>query len=175
MDISEIWPFLKALLFPVGGWTMLLFAKRIKARCMRLLIKTVASGIVALGTIALLLLLLFEAACSKRASPIYSPDGQHVVLLRYALQGALGDDYAVVGLRPWWRPYTDTVYSGLGRWDFVKNSPDAPEVHWLDRTHLLIRYFDDRTGNEGRGGPATCRTRIGRIEIICQSVPFVAR
>lgn len=121
-----------------------------------------------LGCALVLLLLLVQGACAQHAS-ITSPDGKYVAVVTYALQGALGDDYADVNIRRWWNPHAENVYSGLGSWDFKNAEPFDPEVRWLDGSRLLITYRDDRTGKEGRGGPAVCRTRIGAVEIVCAS------
>jgi hypothetical protein len=171
MDISEFLPFLKLLLIPVAGWTIFRVAKRVRRRWLRLPIKMAASAVLVIGAAFLLLLVLFEAACTKHVPAIKSPDGRYVAVLSFAVQGALGDDYANVSVRAWWSPYAESIYSGVGSWDFKNNKAYDPEVRWLDRSHLLIRYRDDRTGNEGRGGPAVCRGRIGGVEIVCQHVP----
>jgi hypothetical protein len=171
MDISQAMPFLTALAIGVAGWTIFHFASRFRRRFTRLFVKTLAAGLLITVVVAFLFLLLIDIMFGKHAPPIYSPDGRYVAVVTYALQGALGDDYAVVGLRPWWRPYTETVYSGLGNWDFKKNAPSDPEVQWLDATHLLIRYYDNRKENEGRGEPAICPSRLDRVEIPCERAP----
>ena len=129
-----------------------------------------ASVAVVFSAIVLLLLLVNEVACEKYSRPSYSPDGKHVATISYLLGGALDDDYAFVLVRSSWYPFADRVYVGLGNWDFKGDKPDSPELQWLDDSRLLIRYLDDRTGTEGRGGPATCRNQVGKIRIRCEKL-----
>jgi hypothetical protein len=171
MDISEFLHFFAWALIPLAGWSIFRVAKRVKRRWLRLPIRVAASTVLVIGASMLLLSALFEVGCTKHAPLIKSPGGQYVAVLRYSLSGALGDDYANVSVRPWWCPYAENVYSGLGGWNFKDNKPYDPEVRWLDRSHLLIRYRDDRTANDGRGGPAVCRGRIRNVEIVCQRLP----
>jgi hypothetical protein len=170
MDISELWSFCKFLLPLAAACMVYRIARRLHRRWLQVSIKTVASALFVGSVILALLVVLSSAGCTRHAPPISSPDGRHIALLRYALQGALGDDYATVELRSRWTPWAESVYSGLGNWDFKNDKPGDPEVRWLDGTHLLIRYYDDRTGKEGRGGPATCLKRIGEVQILCDPV-----
>lgn len=162
MDISDVWSLLVQLLLPAGAWAVLQLARRIHRRWARSLIEATASGAVVLGTMALLMSLLFEAACTKRVSPIYSPDGRYVVVIRYALQGALGADDAIVKVRPWWRPYASAVSGGRGSWYQPDPSLNDPEILWLDRKRLRIRYYEERN--------PSCTPRIGEIEVFCEHV-----
>ena len=170
MDVSECLRLLAPMVVPVVAWAVFRIGKRVKRRWLRLPIRAVASAAGSVSAVIVLLLFLAETGCTKHPPPIESPDGHYVAILSYALQGALGADYADVNVRPWWRPYARNVYSGLGSWDFKNGKPSDPEVRWLDRSHLLIRYRDDRTGNEGRGGPALCRSRMDGIQIVCQQI-----
>jgi hypothetical protein len=177
MDISEAVAFSKFLLPLAVSWMIYRIAKRVRHRGLRISIKTIVSVFFGCSAVLVLLLLLVQAGCSRRVPPIYSPDGRHVALLRYALQGALGDDYATVDLRSRWIPWAETVYSGVGSWDFKNTKPLDPEVRWLDGAHLLIRYYDNGSGEEGRGAPVTCKNRIGDVQIICERlrVPIAER
>jgi hypothetical protein len=159
MVVSEFLPFVNLLLFAAVGWTIFWLSKRIHSSWLRIPIRAIASTVGFLGAAVLVMLSVFEPSCTKHASPIKSPDGRHVAVLSFAMQGALGDDYANVGVRPWWSPRAQNVYKGVGAWDFEKGQPFDPEVHWLDSRHLLIRY--------GIGLPV-CRSRLGEIEIVCQ-------
>lgn len=169
IDISDLWKFLGFASVPfllvLGFW----FFRHRHPSWVRL------SGNVALSVLLLptglffLLLCLVELGCTKRVPPIYSPDRKHLVLLQFGLQGALGDDYGDVYLRRAWRPFGDRIYEGLGGWDFTHRRPFTPEVRWLDNSHLLIRYMDDRKPNDGRGGPAMCKSGSGAVQIVCQN------
>ena len=105
---------------------------------------------------------LYQAA----SPPLYSPDRRHVAIIIYALQLALGDDYATVRVRRCWVPWATVAYSGPAGWDFKNNKPGDPEVRWLDSVHLLIRYHDYRNGTGG----SVCRSQIGAIGIICHPI-----
>jgi hypothetical protein len=170
MDISEFSPFMKPMLVPAVAWTVFLITRRVERRWLRLPIRTVASIAGVIGAAVVILLSLFQIACTKHVSPLKSSDGQYVAVLKFSFQGALGDDYANVNVRRWWSPFAENVYSGLGYWDFKNDKPSEPEVRWLDRSHLLIRY-PDPTGNEVLKGLQVCRTRVGDVEIVCQPVP----
>jgi hypothetical protein len=169
IDISDLWRFLGFASVPfllvLGFWLF----RHSKTSWVRL------SGNVALSVLLLptglffLLLCVMESGCTKRVAPIYSPDGKHLVLLQFVLQGALGDDYGDVYLRRSWWPFGDHVYQGVGAWDFAHRQPFTPEVKWLDNSHLLIRYADDWRPNDGRGGPAMCKNAAGAIQIICEN------
>src|SRR5262245_17604930 len=130
--------------------------------------RTLASASWVAGAVVAMFVLLASVGCSRRSPVIYSSDQRHVAIVTYLLQGALGDDYALVDVRSRWVPWATNVYSGMGSWNFKKNRPGDPEVRWLDSAHLLIRYYDDRTGKEGRGGPARCLDRMGAVQIVCE-------
>ena len=117
-----------------------------------------------LALLLLMLLMLVQVACSKNAPLLHSPDGKHIVITSYALQGALGSDYANVTLRRNWIPFAETAYQGTGHWDFSHNKPGYPEVRWLDDSHLSIKYYDDE------GDRAVCRDHIGTIRIDCHKL-----
>jgi hypothetical protein len=171
MDVSQFIPFLNLLLVSGFAWMTFRFAKSVKRRWLRIPIRAVTCSVGVMGATFVVLLLLFDAACTRRAAPITAPDGQHVAVLTYALQGALGDDYANVGIRASWSPRAESVYSGLGHWNFKEGQPFDPQVSWLDSTHLLISYLDDRTGSEGTGGPPACKSKIDGVEINCRRLP----
>jgi hypothetical protein len=163
MDVSDIWWYLALAVFVAG----LIFCVRklIKDRWVRDLVATIT--LIVTGTLVLLAFAI-TAACTKRAPLMYSPDQRHIALLNYAFQGALGDDYANVDVRSRWSLFPRNAYRGLGYWDFKNGKPLYPEVRWLDNTHLSIRFWDDRTGKEGRGAPATCVSRVGDIQVVCE-------
>jgi hypothetical protein len=169
MDISEVVSLSRFLLLPAASWVVFRRAKRVGVWWLRLSLKTLSSIGLLVGSALALLVLTASILSAMRVAPLYSPDRRHIAVLTYALQGAFGDDYAMVGVRPYWRPWTTQVYSGLGNWNFEGGKPRDPEVRWLDSGHLLIRYSDERKGDEGRGGPALCVEQAGKVQIICQS------
>src|ERR1017187_7457064 len=118
MDVSETWPFVILVLLAIVAWVAFRLCKRIQSRWRQRYLRTAASLVIVGSAICLLFLLLFSLACTKSTRPIYSPDGRHVAFLRYAFQGALGDDYATVKVRSTWNPFAELAYSGLGSWDF---------------------------------------------------------
>ena len=170
MDISQAVSISKFFVPLAASWIIFRSAKRIPARWLRLSIKTVSSVFVGISAVLVLVVSVASVGCSRYAAPIYSPDRRHLVVRTYALEGALGDDYATVGVRPRWRPWATSVYSGFGNWNFAEEKPGDPEVRWLDSAHLLIRYRDERTGKEGRGGPPQCLGQAGAVQIVCESV-----
>lgn len=122
---------------------------RVHWRWVRCSINAIASVGFACSVMLVLLMLMIQAGCSKSAPPILSPDGRHVAILHFALQGALADDYAIVDLRARWMPWPENVYRGLGSWDFKHDKPFDPEVRWIDNSHLSIRFLDDVPARKG--------------------------
>ena len=170
MDISQAVSISKFFVPLAASWIIFRSAKPIRGQRLRLSIRTVSSVLVGISGVLVLFVSVASVGCSRYAAPIYSPDRRHLAVRTYALQGALGDDYATVGVRPRWRPWATSVYSGLGNWNFAEKRPVDPEVRWLDSTHLLIRYRDERTGKEGRGGPPKCLGQAGAVQVACESV-----
>jgi hypothetical protein len=169
MDISEA-VFISSFFLPLAAsWIVIRVVQRIRVRWLRLSLKMLSSVLLLASGAVVFLVTLTSVGCSKSADPLYSPDRRHVAVLRYALQGALGDDYATVNVRASWRPWATTVYRGLGAWDFKADKPLTPEVRWLDSAHLLIRYWDDRSSNKGRGGPAQCVSQAGTVRVVCEA------
>jgi hypothetical protein len=169
MDISALWPVVKLVLFGTLAVGVFRLCKQVPSRWLRVSLRTMASFLVIGCAICLALLSLGTLACTKFTRPIYSPDGWHVAVLTYVLQGALGDDYARVEIRSTWSPLPKLAYSGLGTWDSRNDKRSSPEVRWLDRSRLLIRYYDDRPGHEGRGQP-TCVSEAGGVQIVCENL-----
>jgi hypothetical protein len=168
MDISEVLSFLKFFLPLAVSWMIFRIAKRVRYRWLRISIKTIASAFLVCSVFLVLSMLLVSVGCSKRAPPMYSPDGRHVVILTYGLQGALGFDHATVHLRSRWIPWAKIVYSGVGIWDFSGDKPSEPEVRWLDGTHLSIKHYDYP------GQSATCVNRIEEVQIVCETLHFAS-
>ena len=166
MDISEVWFPLGLLSVPACAWIVCAVAKRIKKGWLRRPIRTMSSAVGVISASIGLVLLLVEAGCTEHVS-IQSPDGYHLAVFRYAMQGALGDDYANVSVRRRWNPFAEQVYWGIGSWDFKNNKPSFPEVRWLDASHLLIRYHD-RGEPDGR---SVCGSQPGGVEVVCELLP----
>ncbi len=165
MDISQTWPFVKLVLYAVLAVVLFRLCRRITRSWLRISLRSLASIVGAGCAMCLFLLALFTLSCTKSAPPIYSPDGRHVAILSYAFQGALGWDYAEVGVRSAWSPFARRAYYGVGSWDFKNNRPREPEVRWLDRSRLLIRYVE-----YPQEGQATCQTQVGEIRVVCENV-----
>jgi hypothetical protein len=140
MDISEILFFWKFLTAPIVAWAIFRLVKRLRPAWLRITIRAGASILLACSLLAILFLAGAEAACSRRAPPLTSPDGRHTALRRYAMQGALGADFAIVSIRRPWIPWATIVYRAEGAWDFTNEKAADPELRWLDPTHLSVRH-----------------------------------
>lgn len=160
MDISEVWPLLRILLVPVAAVTVIRVAKRVPRRWLRILIRTLSSSVLAISAMLVFLLLLAEVSCIKHPPAIHSPDSRHSAILTYQLKGVFDNDSAFVRVRRSWIPFADEAYAGVGVWDYKHNRPSMPEVRWLDSSHLLIRYRDER---------GVCLNRASDVEIICEN------
>lgn len=166
MDISEILTFSRFLLPPAAFWIIFRVARRIRFRWVRTSIRALALAAFAIALAVVFMLLLVEVGCSEHPPSIPSPDGRHVAILSYTMQGALGDDYASVSVRSRWIPWAHTVYSGVGVWDFKRATPADPEVRWLDDSHLMIRsHYVQRPHT-------TCLNRVGELRITCEPIPW---
>ena len=166
MDISEILSLAKFFVPAIAACVIFLVAMRVRPQWLRLSIKFFATTLFGCGALLVFGLLVVQASCTRRPPPLYSPDQRHLAIISYALQGALGDDYATVRVRRRWIPWATVAYNGPSGWDFKNNKPGDPEVRWLDSVHLLIRYYDYRNG---RGG-SVCRSQIGAVRIICDRI-----
>ena len=175
IDISDLWPFLAlGLVLLIPCWILAL-AFRIESRWIKLPLQTVGSLLMIPMVPIILMMCLSQAGCVHRNPPIYSPDGKYLALVENMGQGALGDDYGTVSVRRAWLPTATIAYDGLGSLSLRDRTfIDSPEVHWQDSSHLLIRYWDRRTGKEGRGAP-TCRDKIGSLYIVCENMSIPGR
>jgi hypothetical protein len=169
IDVSDAWRFFGFALPPFLVGLGLKLSSHMKTGWLRIFGKVAMSVLLIPTCLVFLFLCLTESGCNKRVPQIYSPDRKHIGLLQFLFQGALGDDYAIVHVRRSWWPFAHRVYMGLGTWDFEHNRPDGPEVKWLDNSRLLVRYWDDRTSTDGRGGPAICEKTAGTVDIICEN------
>jgi len=167
IDVTDLWSFLLFALLPSIPLLAITHSSSIKVGWIRTLLRTVSSLLIIPAALLFLMLCLAQSACVRRNSPIYSPDGKHLALVQFVGQGALGDDYGSVYVRRSWLPIRATVYEGLGAWDSKHHQVGGPEVRWLDSSHLMIRYWDDRAIGDGRGAPAICKGEVGLIKIVC--------
>jgi len=161
MDISDIWPLTKFFLPAVAACLIYLVAVRVRPRWLRLSVKFFASALFGCGALLLLGLMAVQVSCTKHPSSLYSPDRHYLAVISFALQGALGADYATVRVRHSWVPWATVVYSGPGAWDFQNRKPADPEVLWLDSAHLLISHYDEY------GESLFCRSQAGAVHVAC--------
>ena len=163
MDISEIWRVLAFVIVPpVAIWGIYRACCRIKTPALRSAGRVISFLLAILSTLLACLLLFGEWACTARVPAKASPDGKHIALESWGLQGATGADLATVQVRSRWSPVAKLVYSGPG--SSVREVD--PEVRWIDNTHLLIRY------NKWDGYEHTCKTSVESIDIVCEVVPL---
>lgn len=95
---------------------------------------------------------------NSRIPSIPSPDGKHIVVVRWFMPGALGDDYVHISLRKKWSPIATEVESGGGE------PPNDPTVRWIDSQRLVISYW-----SKGEIKPCSSSIReVDGVEILCQ-------
>ena len=140
IDIADLWLFLGFALVPYLPVLGFRFSSYIKAVWIQRSVKTLTSILLFPAGLFFLFMCLGQSACTRRASPIYSPDGKHIALVEFAMQGALGADYGIVYMRRSWLPFAKKVYAGFGESRFDLRPP-SPEVRWLDNSRLLIRFW----------------------------------
>lgn len=163
MDISELFvPF--AVLALCGLLTgALVFSRRVKNRWVRIPLRLTSSAGMLLGLLLLVAFTFSEYSCTARAPSAYSPDGKHVAVLTWGLQGALGLDMADVSVRHRWSPFAKVAYSGPGD----AGHGGDPQMRWIDNTHLLIRYHDYGYG-PGTGYEQSCLSHVLDVEVQCE-------
>jgi hypothetical protein len=166
MDISELWiPGIVFLIaFAMAG--AFLLGRRVTNKVVRIPVRVTASAGMLCSSLLLALLIFDLYSCTGRVPAIYSPDGKHVAIVTYGLQGALGLDIAAVSVRSRWSPHARSVYTGAGDWGAPFGRRNDPEVRWIDNDHLMIRYRD-----YGRGYQQDCQQRVGDIQITCVRLP----
>ena len=162
VDISELPFYVVVLLVLVAFVVVFLLANRSSRRWLR----WPAQGGATIGAILTVFVLGFsvlgEYACTARAPLAYSPDGKHVAVMTWGLQGATGADIASVKIRHRYSPFYTTVYSGLGAAGNPAVHSTDPQVRWLDNRHLLIRY------QEWSGYSQICASNGSGIEVVCE-------
>lgn len=163
MDVSELFPPFIALAVGILLIATFPLSRRVGNKWCRIPVRLTASAGVLLSVLFILLFTFSSYACEARAPSVYSPDGKHVAVLTWGLQGALGLDLAAVSVRHRWIPIAKVAYFGPG--DSV-NGPD-PQVRWIDSKRLLIRYHDYGYG-PGSGYEQTCKSQVFDIEVKCE-------
>src|ERR1035441_1377404 len=136
MDISEIWNHLGYLAPPIVALILFVLSRRIPHKWVRIPARV--------GSIMLFLIagfVLFIDGCelitaTARRPGIISPDGKHVALTYWVLVGAVGFDHVHISVRSRYNPAATEVFTGL-----ANNTPNDPEVRWLDDHRLLISYW----------------------------------
>jgi len=162
MDISEL-PFYGVALLVFGALVaILLAAKRLSSRWLRWPVRTLASVGMVLTLILLVLFVFAGYSCTARAPLFYSPDGKHVAVLTWGLQGALGMDLATVMVRHRHSPFAKKAYSGPGIPPYPRTADADPQLRWVDNKHLMISY------REYPGYQQTCVPHVFDLDIICQ-------
>lgn len=166
IDISELWIPAVAWLIACGMAGAFLLGRRIRRRWLRIPVRATASAGMLTSLIALVLLMFTLYSCTGRVPAVYSPDGKHVAVVTYGLQGALGLDIADVSVRGRWSPHASSVYTGPGDWGVPFGRKNDPEVSWIDNNHLMIRYRD-----YGSDYVQSCEQHLGEIQISCVRLP----
>jgi hypothetical protein len=166
MDISELLiPFVVLVLGAALAWIFAL-SPHVKRRLIRIPVRITASLGMLLSFLFLVLFTVGTYACEARAPSTYSPDGKHVAVLTWGLQGALGLDLADVTVRHRWSPLAKRAYFGPGD---SRNGGD-PHVRWIDNKHLLIRYHDYGYA-PGTGYEQSCVSHVLDIDVKCEKEP----
>ncbi len=160
MDISELRGPVGLVLVLAAFVGITLLGKRVGRRWLRSPLRAAAISGATLTTLALVLVISGEYSCTARAPVAHSPDGKHVAILTWSLQGALGMDLASVNVRHSYSPFAENVYSGPG-----DSGGTDPQIRWIDNTHLLIRYHDYA------GYEQTCTSRVFNVDVICDHSP----
>lgn len=155
MDVSEIWPFVKLATVVVLGGVAFWVLRRVRSGWVRIPARVLAAGTTTVSLMLLVLLATLEQDCRVRAPALWSPDGEHVALLRWGVQGAVGPDVGHVGVRTRGRFTAEWVFAGEGV------SERAPEVRWLGNSRLEIRYWHAGVYRH------RCGQRVEGVEIVC--------
>lgn len=163
IDISDLWQFLGWALLPSVLLLGLRLSRHIQTRWVRTVARAAGSLLLVPLGFFFLLLCLVQSGCVRHAAPLYSPDGQYIVVWQVVMAGALGDDYCNVAVRRNWWPIAERAYRGVGRWDERQQQVSYPEVRWLDRSRLLIRYRED-------SAHAMCKENVGAVQVICENL-----
>jgi hypothetical protein len=163
MDISELFVPFVVLLIGAALAGSFFVAPQVKRRSIRIPVRITASLGMLLSFLFLALFTVGTYACEARSPSAYSPDGKHVAVLTWGLQGALGFDLADVRVRHRWSPIAKVAYFGPGD---SENGGD-PQVRWLDNQHLLIRYHDYGYG-PGTGYEQSCVSHVLDIDVKCE-------
>ena len=162
MDISEVWRHLGYFLVPLLALFCLVISKRISKVWLRRTARVFSSLFLALSTLVLMLDGCGLVGCTARKPALVSPDGKHVAIVTWGLQGATGADYARVDVRSRYLPWSTRVYRGSGFGPVNAADPGIPEVTWIDAHHL-------RVSSQGNSAARIleCAARVDDISILC--------
>jgi len=165
MDISELPRYGIVLFVLVMFVALFVVAKRLSRKWVRWPVRGVTSLGAGLTVLLIALFVFGDYSCTARAPKAYSPDGKHVAIITWGLQGALGADMATVTVRHRYSPFARNVYSGPGESDYPRVRATGPQVRWVDNKHLLVRYCD------WPGSDQICASHSFGIEVICERLP----
>lgn len=169
MDVSELVPLCVSLLIVLLASTAWWRGRLIASKPARLTIR-ISSGIIAIA--AALVLTAFAVVYvgyTHHLPPIISPDGRHVAMTEYTINGGTGAVMAEVSVRKSWVPYSYRVYFGPGQYEPQSLSPE-PWVLWTDPTHLIIRFHHYEGATNGEQG---CSTQAAGITISCEETRVI--
>lgn len=152
MDISEVWRNSGFLIAPLLALFLLRRSRRISTLLMRRVATASASLFLALSALALMLDGCELESCTARRPGIVSPDGKHVAIVTWFLDGARVD------LRSRYLPWGTRVYRGRGEIPINAADPGDPVVTWTDAHHLWIS-----SGSRA----LECRSTMDDIAIQC--------
>lgn len=170
MDATDIPDYLILLALTIAGIVCWRLARRLKRRPIRVAAR-ISSLLVAIGCVALISLFAVLGFFERGMWTDFnfpSPDGKHIAKLRFVTPGAMGDDMAVVLLRKHWSSSWERIYYEPGTQD--SGGQDA-EVHWIDSTHLLVRYHAIRYSSENEMKTlveSRCPSESLGIKITCE-------
>ena len=169
LDASELFPVVGAMLAGVLAGVVAWKLRLLPSRGLRVASVAVAT---LLSLVALLVagaLVFFDVTYTRRLPPLTAPDGRHVAITSYTVNTGTGVDEAEVAIRMPWNPYAHRVYSGPAQYAPNSGTPE-PEAHWLDSTHLEIR-FHRYVAADGSASPASgeqgCAGSAAGITITC--------
>ncbi len=161
LDASEWIPIVGAALAALLAAVVCWGARRVDGRGLRIALRAVTGF---LSLLALLIggaLLFFDLNYTRHLAPLISPDGRHIATTSYIVGTGTGSDMAEVAVRGAWNPYAHRVYTGPSQYEPNAATPE-PEVHWLDNTHLEIRFHTYVSASQRANSPSTTGAAAGQ-------------